>query len=211
MIICEGETEEEFIKKTLYSHFISKEILVSPLPTYGIKPWEAIKYKLEKQLKSSNDVFVTTIYDYYGIHPHHKFPKWEESNRILNKNKRLNFLETEMKNSISIELQRRFIPYIQLHEFEGLLFNDIKIFHDQIPPNDFLDLNELISTFDSYPDNPEDINNERITAPSYRLKKIIKGYNKIVYGNILFDEIGLPRVRAKSPRFNNWISELENI
>lgn len=55
------------------------------------------------------------------------------------------------------------------------------------------------------------INDSQQTAPSYRLKRIIKGYHKIVYGNILFDAIGLQNIRSKSPRFNNWIKLLEDI
>lgn len=34
-------------------------------------------------------------------------------------------------------LQNRFEPYIQLHEFEGLLFNHIIYFSNQIAPEDF--------------------------------------------------------------------------
>jgi hypothetical protein len=53
------------------------------------------------------------------------------------------------------------------------------------------------------------INENKATAPSYRLQRIIKGYNKIVYGNILAEAIGLHRIVAKSPRFSQWIEEIE--
>lgn len=55
------------------------------------------------------------------------------------------------------------------------------------------------------------INNNRETSPSHRLARIILGYNKIVYGNILAEAIGLERIREKSPRFNKWISKIENL
>lgn len=43
-----------------------------------------------------------------------------------------------MYNDIQEDLRYRFIPYIQLHEFEGLLFNNIEVFYSQIPSNDII-------------------------------------------------------------------------
>ncbi len=55
------------------------------------------------------------------------------------------------------------------------------------------------------------INNNRVTSPSRRLERVITGYNKIVYGDILAEAIGLSRIREKSPRFDNWIKTLEQL
>ncbi|MBT30737.1 MAG: hypothetical protein CMO01_13845 [Thalassobius sp.] len=55
------------------------------------------------------------------------------------------------------------------------------------------------------------MNDHPDTAPSKRLDKLIEGYNKIVYGAILADTIGIVNLKAKSPRFNKWITQLENI
>lgn len=100
IIICEGETEQEFCQKTLYNHFINKNILIQPINTKGIKPWEAIKNIAIRELKSS-DVFVSTFYDFYGILPTHNFPQWKKAQEILDKNTRLIFLEDEMKKNIT--------------------------------------------------------------------------------------------------------------
>ena len=59
--------------------------------------------------------------------------------------------------------------------------------------------------------NPEEINNSSETAPSKRLIKAIPGYNKIVYGNIIAEQIGLQTIRDKCPLFNEWIKQLEQI
>lgn len=116
-------------------------------------------------------------------------------------------LESEMNKAIHDNLRFRFIPYIQLHEFEGLLFNDIDVFKNNFTTEEanFIELQDIINT---HP-NPEEINNGKDTAPSKRLKKLIKGYNKVVYGACLADEIGLSKIREKCPRFNHWISLLE--
>lgn len=99
---------------------------------------------------------------------------------------------------------------MQLHEFEGLLFNDINIFINQILENDLVSLDELKQTFVDYA-NPEMINSGCSTAPSKRLSRIILGYNKVVYGDIIAESIGLDRIRNKSPRFNSWIETLERL
>ncbi len=39
------------------------------------------------------------------------------------------------------------------------------------------------------------INNNPNTAPSKRLMRITKGYDKVIYATILSEEIGLTRVR----------------
>jgi hypothetical protein len=115
-----------------------------------------------------------------------------------------------MLNDIAPKLQRRFIPYLQLHEFEGLLFNDIDVIYSQIPAAEIVGEEELVKTFADYA-NPEMINNSKHTSPSHRLTRIIRGYNKVVYGDILAEAIGLTRIRAKSPRFNSWLETIEKL
>ena len=97
-----------------------------------------------------------------------------------------------------------------MHEFEGLLFNNIEVFDTQIAPNEFTDYIELAKTIAENP-NPELINDGKETAPSKRLLRLIKGYNKPVYGAILAEAIGLERLRHKCPRFNQWIKGLETL
>jgi hypothetical protein len=55
------------------------------------------------------------------------------------------------------------------------------------------------------------INDVKVTSPSHRLGRIIKGYHKVVYGNILAEAIGLEKIRRKSPRFNQWLEKIESI
>lgn len=146
--------------------------------------------------------------DYYGVYKKHGFPKWDIAEKEPDKNKRMDLLEKAMLEDIVDAFRYRFIPYIQLHEFEGLLFNEISIFAEQIPPNELRGKKELEETFRTF-DNPEMINNNRDTSPSNRLSRIILGYNKVVYGNILAEAIGLKRLRDKSPRFTEWINIIE--
>lgn len=210
IIICEGQTEIEFCKDVLFKHFLNKGIIIqTPLIKKsggGIVTWETLKKQVELHLREK-DVFVTTFIDYYGIPDNYNYPSWEESKKIIDSSSRMDFLENAMKNSIN---QNKFIPYIQLHEFEGLLFNNIDIFDHNFNPSELNTRQELVNILNTYP-NPELINDSPITAPSKRLERIITGYSKIVFGSILAEEIGLSKIRQKSPRFNNWIDILENI
>ncbi len=214
IIICEGETELEFCKNILFSHFISMSIITEPVlikkSSGGIVAWYHLKNQIETHLKYEPQSFVTTFIDYYGINKNHAFPNWSERLTYIDKSQMLNFVELNMKNDINDKIRFRFIPYIQLHEFESLLFNDINVFKKQIPSNELKNIEELERIIVQYP-NPELINDSSITAPSKRLEKLIIGYNKPMYGSILAEAIGLQKIRAKCPRFNDWVTKLEQL
>ncbi|HAN18180.1 MAG: hypothetical protein A2X13_07645 [Bacteroidetes bacterium GWC2_33_15] len=214
IIICEGETEKEFCTKILSPFFASKHIFIqSPLikkSMGGIVKWNELKKQITLHLKNEKTAFVTTLIDYYGLYKKYQFPGWDESLKITDKNARMDFLEKMMSENIEADIRNRYLPYIQLHEFEGLLFNDINVFYEQIPKNELIGIAELKQTFNDY-DNPEMINDKKETSPSHRLERIIKGYNKIIYGNFLADAIGLDKICKKSIRFNNWLQKIENL
>lgn len=214
IIICEGPTEQEFCKTVLRPPFQAKGILIqAPLIKHsrgGIVKWPVLKQQIQTHLKVDRSACVTTFIDYYGLYAKHSFPDWEPAERIQDKNARMDTLETGMHGDIDDSLRYRFIPYLQLHEFEGLLFNDINIIYGQIPPDDLIGKPELEKTFADF-ENPEMINNDKESSPSHRLKRIIKGYNKVIYATILAETIGLERIRNKSPRFHQWINKIESI
>ena len=213
VIICEGPTEQEFVRDVLQPHFLPKEIFVQcPLIKKsggGIVPWEILKSQIHSHLREGSSV-VTTLIDYYGIPDRYNYPGWIQARDIHNRSDRMDFLENQMLSNIDQNLSVRFIPYYQLHEFEGLLFNNLASFEETFEQNEFLNKSELEDILNQH-DNPELINDHPTTAPSKRLLKLIKGYNKIVYGSILAENIGMHNLRKKSPRFNEWINKLENI
>jgi hypothetical protein len=213
IIICEGETEREFCKNVLAPHLIHHSIFIqAPLikrSMGGIVRWSILKKEIETHLKEPNAI-VSTLIDYYGLYQKYNFPCWSDGEKIPNKNDRMDFIENAMKEDIADAISHRFIPYLQLHEFEGLLFNEIQLFYDQVPKAELVGIDELKKTFADY-DNPEMINNSRETSPSHRLERIIKGYNKPLYGHYFAEAIGIDKIRKKSPRFNDWIEKLITI
>ena len=214
IIICEGPTEKEFCEKLLAPYLWQYEIHIqTPLIKVsggGIVSWDYLKKQAETHLKESSSVFVSTLIDYYGLYQKYNFPRWEEGNKIYDKDNRMSFLEEAMNKDVSESLQHRFIPYLQLHEFEALLFIDLQTFYEQVPRSDLVGIDELEDTFAKYI-NPEMINNSKDTSPGHRLERIIKGYKKPLYGHYLAEAIGIERIRSKCPRFNNWVQTLITI
>ncbi len=220
IVICEGQTEQQFCNDVLQPYFSKKNIYIDN-PTIkktggGIVNWEALKNQIKNHLKNESKAIVTTLIDFYGIHEHHNYPNWSAAKKETSKSLGITNIENGMLKDIDSSLNNRFIPYVQLHEFEALLFSDINVYHNNFEANEFLDYNYLIETITKNP-NPEDINDSPETAPSKRLSKIIKGYfsnnenTKVLYGSLLAQEIGLQNIREKCPRFNNWILNLESI
>lgn len=204
IIICEGATEQEFCKDVLLPYFLSKKINVS-YPTIkktqgGIVKWNALKKQIETTLKQERKAWVTTFIDLYGLPD--DYPNFN-----INE---VEAIEQGMKAEICAPLNHRFIPYLQRHEFECFIFASINVIRHNFKPDE-ADFPEIERVIQAFSDNPEDINNSPDTAPSKRLKSIINGYSKVVYGACLASEIGLDIIRKKCPRFNNWIKQLSNI
>lgn len=214
IVICEGETEREFCQTLLSGYFASiGKYIEAPLIKHshgGIVRWEILKKQIETTLRKERDAIVTLLIDYYGLHEKHDFPGWDEAEKIIDKIKRVSYLEDTMRQDIDDSIRYRFIPYLQLHEFEALLFCDVEIFKNMIPEKELIGLQELQTVIDSNP-NPELINTRKVNTPSHRLSRIIKGYNKIVYGNLIAERIGLSTMRSKCLRFNNWLNTLEKV
>lgn len=217
IIVGEGPTEQAFCSEVLQPHFNTHNTYIEN-PTIkknhgGIVRWEALKYQIETHLKQDSTAFVTTLIDYYGIYASHNFPHWDLAQKQANRANALNIIETGMKQDIREDLRQRFIPYIQLHEFESLLFSSLDVFTTYFEADEFDDFEYLTETIDGH-ENPELINNSPVTAPSKRLARILKGYTekqKVIYGSLLAQSIGLNLIREKCPRFNNWIVTLETV
>jgi hypothetical protein len=150
IIICEGQTEQEFCKTVLQPHLNKFGIFIQA-PTIkktggGIVRWELLKKEILLHLQRDKSATLTTLIDYYGLHDHHQFPNWTQSKDLPNRNERMSLIENGMLNSITDELRNRFIPYIQLHEFEGLLFSDISVIENEFEASEFSDYNYLKET-----------------------------------------------------------------
>lgn len=215
VIIVEGDAEESFINNVLSPYFNSIGIY-NYIQCYKIKHSNGglSKYShLKKDIVNTlyeNDVVVSTLVDFYRIPS--DFPGYNESLSYDKHSDQVNYLESKIKEDIELTQNRVFenlVPYIQLHEFETFIFSDIMGVDALFDQSEY-DRREFINIIRQY-ENPEDINNGVNTAPSVRLKKIIKGYDKVLFGIEIIQNLGVDLIREKCPRFNSWIQNLIDI
>jgi len=103
---------------------------------------------------------------------------------------------------------RRFVPFVVMHEFEGLLFSDCAAFSRGIGRPDLeSDLRKIRDEFQT----PEEIDDSPVTAPSKRVEALLPGYEKPLLGTLAVLEIGLPQIRAECPHFDGWLMQLESL
>lgn len=210
IIVCEGPTEQEFCKNII-APMLLKQAIVVEAPTVkhsngGIVAWETLKRQIEGHLKEKGAI-VSMLIDYYGIKDSYQYPGWEASKAIDDKQQRMHFLFEQMKNGFPENVRYRFIPYIQLHEYESLLFSDISVF-EKTYGKKCVDEGLLQNALKQF-HQPEMINNGPSTAPSKRIEHAVPSYEKVLDGSYLAMEIGLKTMREKCKLFDAWIGTLE--
>ena len=212
VIIAEGETEESFVNNILRPFFCSKG-LYNTIQCFktkhshgGMSKYSYIKKDILNTIYES-DVVVSMMIDFYRLPS--DFPGFGELSNSQTHQEQADLLETRIKEDLEETQNQRFenfIPYIQLHEFETLVFasaNGIDILFDR----DEIDFKGLMNVIEEYP-NPEEINNYPDTAPSVRLKKLIPGYNKVLHGIDIINTVGISELLEKCPRFKTWIESM---
>lgn len=213
--VVEGQTEEAFVKQVLRPHLATQQVMVTAQcvrtrtkrgKTYrgGMTSYARMKRDIERWIKGDRTAHFTTMFDLYGLPT--DFPGYVESKRIRDPLQRVNDLENALRNDIG---DARFIPYIQLYEFETLLLSAPHQLASQFPEQTYAirKLVEMSAGFTS----PEVINDGADTAPSKRIINAIPAYAgmKVSAGPIVAERIGLPILRARCRHFGAWLDQLE--
>lgn len=220
-VFCEGQTEQRFCKETLRNHlFPNHDGMIHSLAVgaknhhhvHGISrtsKYETLRKFIRNTLSSHDHkyYYFTTLIDLYGLPE--DFPgKSKNTRNSAEPTHYVKALEEAFGKDIN---DRRFIPYLQLHEFETLLFADPEKFRTAIEGRDEA-IEELKQIAGSFP-SIEHINDGKTTAPSKRIVKLIPEYEglKATAGPDIAEAIGLPVLRKKSPHFKQWISRLKSL
>lgn len=206
-IIVEGQTEQEFVKTLIAPYLLGFGIYsVEPILIHtskhgrgGFVNYEHLKNDALKLLSSSkNDIIVSMLVDFFRCPV---LPQKERYEKIADHKSKVDEMEKCIGENIK---DSRFIPYIQLHEFESLLYSSNKGFEAYFSDDEQKNTQKII---DEYP-NPEDINSSPQKAPSKRLLAIKDDYDKVIEGNIIALEVGFKQIMDKCPRFKAWIEKL---
>jgi len=214
--VVEGKTEQVFIELILRPYLANKQIYISATQVSksgqkgGDVKFSRVKKDLAIHLKQRPDTYVTTFVDYYGI------KEWPAIDTLA-----ANLTPIQMSESVNeatkqkvIELfaeqqaQRRFIPYIAMHEFEALLFSDTAILANELAVGQ-QDIDDVLAQCGE----PEAVNNSPQTAPSKRLDawSTYNKFSKTTTGIAVAKQIGIPKMREQCPVFNTWINTLEGL
>ena len=215
--LVEGQTEFNFVNQIL-KHSIENESLsvtISKLTTKrdeklgrkfsgGASSYEKLKKEISLFLRDSSPEFrLTTMIDLYKFPS--GFPTFEEMKN--SPHDRVKKMEELFYGDFN---DHRLIPFIQLHEYEAILFSNPQKF-SEIYENVGNGIKKLIEIASSQ--NPEEINDGELTAPSKRIIREIPKYEfgKSSAGVSVAEHIGLKEIREKCPHFNEWTQKLENL
>ncbi|WP_324692126.1 DUF4276 family protein [Cobetia sp. D5] len=213
-IICEGQTEEQFISEVLAEAFWPKGIYLQPAligrPGHkgGNLKFERLYRDIELRLLGDKDALCTTFFDFYGLPE--DFPgKQEASQKRFAAERSCTVLDAMIEalcEKLGEAPLRRFIPYIQMHEFEGLLFSDPEALSNNLDRSALAPLQQIRNSFTS----PEEINNSPQTAPSKRIQGIYPRYDKPLHGTLAALEMGTDSIRQACPLFSDWLERIED-
>lgn len=204
-IVVEGYTEKAFIDEMLRPYLASLEIYdarailirTSEHGRGGFVKFKHLENTIRPLLKG--DVIVSTLIDFFRLPD--SMPSYTPSMALADKLEQVTALERALAKYIG---DHRFFPYIQLHEFEALLFSSNKGFEYCYDEEVAKKTRQIIA---QYP-NPEDINSSPEGSPSKRILAIKPDYDKVLEGNLIAQEIGLAAILSRCPRFASWVEQL---
>ena len=217
--VVEGQTEETFVNQTLVPHLARLSVFsdarcVATSRKRGVKyrgggnSYAKVKNDIALWMREdgNSDARFTTMLDLYALPD--GFPGYKSASQLQDPRQRVNALESALKEDIG---DWRFIPYIQLHEFEALLLSDpLKLaaqFHDC--EAGIRRLADMASRYSS----PEMMDDGGETAPSKRIIAEIPEYSgrKASAGPVVANKIGLDALRLKCEHFGDWLDKLERL
>jgi hypothetical protein len=221
LIHVEGQTEEEFVNSVLAPHLYNRGFTSISARLVGKSrlrkkrggtcSWDDVRTEIYRHLSRDPAAYATTIVDFYAL-PASGSKEWPgrgscEGMSVRDKAFHIqSALAFDLERHHGAEISSRFIPFVAMYEFEGLLFSDPSLMAQGMGRIDlapqFLEIRNRFET-------PEHINDSPHTAPSKRIQAIIPRYDKVLFGNVAAMEVTLARMRQECPVFANWLSSLE--
>ena len=205
-VVCEGPTEANFVQQCLAPYLAPAGVYaygsIIQAPSGRHKGGRVTVERLARHMSHEFHAFdrVTTLVDFYGFKDRDGRSRAETERAILDKT-----------SALTTGFDPRFVlPYVQPHEFEGLLFTDPAAF-EWVQDGWNEDVHQALSDVALAFQSPEHINDGPETAPSKRILKIFPDgtYSKTEHGPLIPESIGIERIRAKCPAFNEWVGKLQ--
>lgn len=226
IVIVEGQTEVSSLTRTvgqyLYDHTGCVAIFAAIGKTGAVKgghkSFETFIGQIQMFAKQYPGVYISTFFDYYGFNPTWKeFAALKKDDGITKTIERMEeLMAAKVLGAVGESLwEGHFLPYIQPHELEALLFADTDILGEELQPlTDNANLKQKFMTIRAEFDNCEMINDSPLTAPSKRIEKLaqyVKGKSARSQAGPIMEKIGLLKIRQACPHFDQWIKTLERL
>ena len=215
VVVCEGRSEEAFINELVQPalatnavYLQARLISTSPGSKGGALNRDRVVGSLCRVLRERDDTYVTTFFDLYGLPA--DFPGRSPSPALRDSIARCKQIEESLHHVVTQRAQRRkdrFVPHIQPHEFEALLFADTNAFVRVNP--DWQSAESDLAKLVNSAGGPEQVNDGPDTHPSAWLKRVLPGYRKVAHGAAVAVAIGLDRIRAECRHFAQWLGRIE--
>lgn len=217
LVIAEGDTEQAFVSHVLAGHLgafgllVSAEKIRKPGEKGGFTSYARLRSHVCARLRGDAGLHVSTMIDLYGPLERGGFPGFEDAPATSNPFARVRHLEEAFRQDILREEGdgRRFIPYLQLHEFEALVLADPDkldwLYIEDRHALAIAELRELVSGYAS----PELINEGAETAPSKRIARLLPEYDKVAAASEVVQKVGVTKLKERCPHFREWVERLE--
>ena len=219
LVHVEGQTEENFVDTVLAPHLYSRGFTSVRARLLGnarqrdrrggIRPWESVRVDILSHLTQDQATVATTMVDYYGLPE--TWPGRAKAKGKKTLTKRARTVERAIANDIVASMSdafdhRRFVPYVVMHEFEGLLFSDPdRLAWAMGKPNLRAELQTIRKEFST----PEHINESPESHPSRRIRDLYEGFQKPLMGVLAAQKTGLKDIRSECRLFDKWVRKLE--
>ena len=217
IVVCEGRTEAAFVKELLQPRLAHDGIYMEPrlISTSsqargGALDGQRVRRYLRNTLRERRDTCVTTFFDLYGLPAN--FPGRSDAPSPGDPLDRARHIETELHRQVVHDAgcrPERFVPHIQPHEFEALLFSDVTAFEKAEPS--WRTWTARLAEARMQAGSPEHINDGPDTHPSARLRQLSPEYKKVAHGVAVTTCAGLHRIRAECRHFDRWLTCIEGL
>jgi Domain of unknown function (DUF4276) len=220
-LTVEGQTEAAFATSVLAPHLVNFNVFLYPPRFTGLHarrrgriPQGGLLHTFGHALSDirvwlkedkSKDARFSMMIDLYSLP--HDFPGYESGMAKRTGGEQASVLEECLSEEIG---DARFIPYLQVHEYEALVLVDpgrITTIYDSVPHAEIEALCQECADFET----PEEINHGQHSHAKYRIQRRVPDYDENVAGPLLAENIGLHLLRESCLHFAAWLTTLEKL
>jgi Domain of unknown function (DUF4276) len=170
----------------------------------GFVNFAHLERDVSRLLASDQKRYVGCIVDLYRLPQ--TVPGYAQAKTYANAYDKVKLLHQEWSTHFN---SCRFIPFVQLHEFEALLYADPQ--SAQIVTGSSQAANAMSRALAYFDGNPELVNETPDGAPSKRLIAAFPGYQKVVHGVQIAQQVGLQNIQMKCSHFKAWYDQLSTL